>query len=190
MSQNSTKSSVPNLHALVASFLASPSPRFSPHLAFRPPPPASPISSLAFPSSSSAMPASLLTTTTDQPIYYVFSNRIPNLLQSTSQPHHLSDFQSRLTQSPPTELQQRDRLCDSQVYLKVINCSEIRLAIQLAIRKPCDFVILYLASLLRVSIYLRHANQTHLTSPATTSPVFAPFRPKLHKPPPKRLLHL
>ena len=45
-----------------------------------------PISSLTFFSSPFTMPASLLATTTSQPIYYVFSNRVPNLLQSTSQP--------------------------------------------------------------------------------------------------------
>lgn len=97
---------------------------------------------------------------------------------------------SQLTRSSPIGLRQRDRLLDSQVYLKVINRYEIRLAIQLTTRMPCDFVMLYLASLLRVSICLPHAFQIHLTSPATTSPIHASLEPGLNKPPPQCFLHL
>ena len=102
-----------------------------------------------------------------------------------------SFLHARLTHSYPPGLQQRDRLSDSQVYLKVINPNEIRLGlrVQLATRSPCDFVILYIASLLRVSIYPPHAIRTQLTPPAKCFPVPLPRR-QLDGATPKRFLHL
>ena len=51
------------------------------------------------------------------------------------------------------ELQQRDRLLDSQVYLDVLNLREIRTVIQHNPR-PRTSAVLLLAALLRVSIYV------------------------------------
>ncbi|KAF9777380.1 hypothetical protein BJ322DRAFT_1059306 [Thelephora terrestris] len=64
----------------------------------------------------------------DASIFYMFSSRTPYLGE---------------------KLQQRDRLIDSQVYLKIINRKEVRTVVNRVGPNPCSSTTLLLASLLR-----------------------------------------
>ena len=85
----------------------------------------------------------------DESIYYMFSRRIPHLRESKICACHF-DVITKLTFHSP-ELQQRDRLIDSQIYLKVLDCREVRVVVR-GSGHPCASAALLLASLLRVSV--------------------------------------
>ena len=88
----------------------------------------------------------------DESIYYMISSRILCLRESKVYVYH--SIPPALTH-PSTELEQRDRLIDSQIYLKVLNQREVRTVIQLY-DHSCPSATLLLASLLRVSVTERH----------------------------------
>ena len=82
----------------------------------------------------------------DEAIYYMLSRRIPCLQESKLALITLP----RLLMCLSTELQQRDRLLDRQVYLNILNRKEVRATVLYNLH-PQDSIILLLAALLRVS---------------------------------------
>lgn len=83
----------------------------------------------------------------------------------------------------PTELQQRDRLIDSRIYLNILNRSEVRVVVQ-PNDHPCPSAILLLASLLRVRVNLSPScRYAQLTLLATCPQVPPSLSSRLHRHP-------
>jgi hypothetical protein len=106
----------------------------------------------------------------DESIYYMFSCRIPCLRESKISMYHF--IAPDLTRHP-IELQQQDRLVDSQVYLKVLNWREVRTTIQHILR-PCPSATLLLASLLRVRVNLYFLRANSYPASLATCPQVSP----------------
>ena len=108
----------------------------------------------------------------DESIYYILSRCVLCLRESKSRKilSIICSLTHRLT-----ELQQQDRLFDSQVYLDVLNRTEVRTVVQHN-TQPCFSAILLLASLLRVSFRLRFSrtyNTSNFPSHMSTSIPFS-----------------
>lgn len=112
----------------------------------------------------------------DESIYHMFSCCVSCLQESKHQIYHFT--MSQLTHHL-TELQQRDRLFDSQVYLKVLDWREIWVIVQHN-PEPCSSAILLLASLLQVSIHLCFPHTNAYPASLATSPLVSPSFPSRH----------